>query len=217
MTKNNKQSGHKLFSFKTIPMDMARLVCSPLPLIFRLNRIDPNGNKYTAKHKGGFILAANHTSFADPFLAGSVIWYRRTFILAAEVVMRNWWRSFLLKGVGCIKIDRNVADIEAIKKSVQVLKDGYVLTIFPQGGIDVEGNNQLKSGAVLMALQAGVPILPIHIHKRQGKFGKRKVVVGDMIYPGEMCQKKFPSTKDIEGITDRLMEEMNRCRDAIKE
>lgn len=205
----------RLFDIKRLPMDLARLVCSPLPLLYRIKRLTPDGKKYTKKHKGGFIIAANHTSFSDPFIVGCTFWYRRVFCLAAEVVMQKPLRALLLKGVGCIKIERDKADIEAIKKSVEVLKSGYGLIIFPQGGITAEdSDNRLKSGAVLMAMQAGVPIVPIHIAPKQGKLSRRRVFIGDTIYPNEECQKKIPSTKDIETITQHLMDEMNRCKDA---
>lgn len=201
-----------LFSLKRLPMDMARLVCAPLLLLYRMRRLTPSGEPYRNKIRGGAILAANHTSFSDTFQVGVAVWYRRMFFLAAEVVMRTKLRSWLLTGVGAIRIDRNCADIEAIRKAVDVLKQGHLLTVFPQGGIT--GREQIqsvKSGAVLIALQAGVPIIPIHICPSKHWYSRRCVVIGDPIDPRAYIQKKFPSTADIEKVSQVLMEEMNRC------
>lgn len=207
------QKKAKLFNIKRLPMDMARLVCTPLLLVYRMKRLTPTGEKYKGRIRGGAILAANHSGFTDPFLVGVAVWYRRTFFLAAETVMKGKLRSWLLKGVGCIRIDRNEADIEAIRKSVGVLKEGHLLTIFPQGGI-TEGDDvqALKSGTVLIALQAGVPIVPMHIYPKKHWYSRRTVVIGKTIDPKEHFQKKFPSTADIDRVSQILLEEMNCCK-----
>ena len=202
------------FRFKRIPMDIARIVCIPLLLVYRMKRLTPEGEKYTGRVRGGAIIAANHTSFSDPFLAAVSVWYRRTFFLVAEVVMKGKLRNWLLKGVGAIKIDRNAADIEAVRRCVTVLKEGHLLTVFPQGGITADDQVQaLKSGTVLIALQAGVPIVPIHICPKAHWYSRRVVIFGNPIDPKAIIQKKFPSTADIEKVSQTLLEEMNRCRE----
>lgn len=201
------------FGLKYLPMDLARIVCSCLIPVFRMKRVTPDGEKYTHKIKGGAIAAANHTSFGDPFMVGIAFWYRRMFFLAAEAVMKNKLIYFLLRGAGCIKVERSIADIEAIKKCVGVLKKGHLLGVFPQGGIDNEENlDKLKSGAILMSMQADVPIIPMYLCPRQHWYTRRTVVIGETIYPNRICTKKMPSTKDISEITDLLMAEMNRCK-----
>ncbi len=202
----------KLFDCKRLPMDLARLVCAPLPLIFRIKRVTPDGAPYRKKLTGGAIIAANHTSFTDPFIVGTTFWYRRVFFLVAEIVMKTGLQAALLRGVGGIKVDRNRVDIEAIKQSVSILKEGRVLIIFPQGGIVKQNEvDTIKSGAALMALQAGVPIVPMHICPRPHWYSRQRVVIGEAIDPAAICSKKMPSTADIQHITDALMVEMTRC------
>ena len=204
---------HRFFRLKHLPMDMARLVCAILPLIMRLRRRTPDGQKYKGKIYGGAIIAANHTSFADPFVVGVTFWYRRLHFLVAEIVMKGRLRSLLLKGVGAIKIDRNAADIEAINKSVNKLKEGYLLTVFPQGGINREDDiDSVKSGAVLMALRANVPIVPIHILPRTKWYKTRTVIIGNPINPKDYC--KVPTLANINKVSQVLMDELNRCKSA---
>ena len=207
-----KNKNKRLFDLRLLPMDIARLVCLPLIPYYRMKRLKPDGTKYTGRIRGGAILAANHTSFADPFLVGVSVWYRRLFFLAAETVMTGKLRTWMLKGVGAIRIDRHSADIEAIRKCVAVLKKGHLLSVFPQGGISREEHiNSLKSGAVLIAMQAGVPVIPLHICPKKHWYSRRVVVIGDAIDPKNYIKNKFPSTKDIEQISNVLMEGMNRC------
>lgn len=201
-----------LFNPKLLPMDMARLVCSPLLLWYRMKRLTPEGKKFRGHIEGGAILAANHSSFSDPFLLGVAVWYRRMFFLAAEAVMQGKLRTWLLKGVGAIKIDRSATDIDAIRKSVEVLKKGHLLAVFPQGGISHDSEiKTMKSGAVLIALQAGVPIIPMHIYPKKHWYSRRTVVIGNAVDPKNYVKNKFPSTKDIEQVSHVLMEEMNLC------
>jgi 1-acyl-sn-glycerol-3-phosphate acyltransferase len=207
-----KNKNKRLFDLRLLPMDIARLVCLPLIPYYRMKRLKPDGTKYTGRIRGGAILAANHTSFADPFLVGVSVWYRRLFFLAAETVMTGKLRTWMLKGVGAIRIDRHSADIEAIRKCVAVLKKGHLLSVFPQGGISREEHiNSLKSGAVLIAMQAGVPVIPLYICPKKHWYSRRVVVIGDAIDPKNYIKNKFPSTKDIEQISNVLMEGMNRC------
>ena len=207
---------HRLFSFKKFPMDMARLISAPVLLIFRVKRLTPTGEKYRQKIKGGAILTANHTSFSDPFIVGATVWYRRIYFLVAEVVMKGKLRSTLLKGVGAIRINRQEADIEAINRSVRKLKQGYLLTVFPQGGINKGDDiDAIKSGAVLMALRAEVPLIPMHIHQKKHWYSRQIVIIGETIDPKTYCQKKIPSSADIKVISTALMQQLNHCKNAI--
>ena len=204
----------RLFSFRFLPIDLSRIVASPCQLAFRLKKYHVSGEPYRHSLKGGAILAANHLSFSDPFLISSTFWYRRVFYLAAEVVMQGKLRSFLLRGTGCIKIDRNISDLEAIKKSVALLKDGRCLAVFPQGTV-VRGEEEVsvKSGAVLIALQAGVPIIPMYSLKRKHWYNRKRMVIADPIYPSDYVTKKIPSMKDIAAVSRALQESLGRCQE----
>ena len=208
----------RLVNPKRFPMDMARLLCAGLPLLFRTKCITPSGEPYKGRIRGGAVLAANHTSDADTFVMGTAVWYRRMFFLAAEVVMTSKFRNWLLRGVGAIRIDRQITDIEAIRRAVEVLKEGHLLGIFPQGGItEGEQIQSLKSGVILIALQAGVPIVPMYLCPPKHWYSRRVVVIGQLLDPKEHIQKKFPSTADIDHLSQLLADEMNQCAQHHKE
>ena len=207
----------KLFNPKLFPMDLARVVFCFLPLVFRVRCVTPDGKKYKGKIRGAAIVAANHNAFSDTFVMFVTFWYRRLFFLVADVVMKNELRRALVKGIGGIEIVREIADLQAIKNAVNVLKKGHLLGIFPQGRIMAEGEvDSIKSGAVLIALQADVPIIPAYIAPRKHFFSRYTVVIGDAIHPGELCKKKIPSTADIQNISEALRQEMNRCNLSMK-
>ena len=199
-----------------LPMDMARIVSSVTLLFYRQRRLTLDGKPYKGRIVGGGIVAANHTAFSDPFVLGGTFWRRRMYFLAAENVMGGKLRSWLLRGVGCIRIDRNQSDIGAIRQSVEVLKRGKLLAIFPQGQIGDMSQTQIKSGTVLIALQAKAPVIPVYVHYPAKKWGRVTVVVGEPLHCHELCNKRMPSLAEIDELSNQLSERMNQCREAYE-
>lgn len=201
-----------LFNPKFLPMDYGRAHYF-LFRLFKVRSVGLDGKKYKRGFKGGALIAANHTGFSDAVMLGSSFWYRRVFFLASEEVMSKGLLSLLLRLMGCIKIDRGISDIDAVRKSVSVIKDGHTLAIFPQGRIEKEdGVSDIKSGAVLIALQSGAPIIPVYSRPPLKKSKKRVYVIGNPFYANEYCKKKFPSVSDINNISEQLLEKINECR-----
>lgn len=206
------------FDFKYFFMDLGRSIYFIGDALFmRVKKVDLNGNKYKGKIQGGALICANHVDFLDPFVIGCSFLTRRVHFLAAEAVMRNWLLTTLLGGMGCIKIDRNISDIEAIRKSVNVLKNGKLLAMFPEGGIHRDGEvDTVKSGAALIALQAKVPILPVYSEKRKHWYQRRLVVIGEAFDPKELCERKIPSLKEMENISLKIKDCLNDCQDTYE-
>lgn len=207
----------KAFDLRLLPYDLSKLALNCFNIAYRMKRLHVSGKPYRQRFRDGAILAMNHTGFTDPFVTSICFWYRRVFFLAAETVMKGKLRTLLLKGTGCIRIDRNISDLEAVKKCVELLKDGRMLTVFPQGGLtDEEAAVKVKSGAVLMALQAGVPIIPMYSLQREHWYERKVVVVADPIDCRDYITKKIPSMKDIERVSQALQEAMQDCKEVCE-
>ena len=191
--------------------EVSRILYVILLVPYRPLLLTAEGKRYKGKIKGGAMLAANHTTFSDPFVVGSAFWYRKMQFFAADAVMATKARENLLKAAGAIKVNRDITDIEAVRSSVAVLKKGRLLLIFPEGGVQKVGDVQpIKPGAALMALQGGVPIIPLFICYTPRWYNRRRVIVGNPIDPGKLCSGKIPSAADIERISQALQEEMQR-------
>lgn len=202
----------KLFDIRYFPMDLGRALMMLMIPFFRIRAWSPDGKRYRKKLRGGGIIAANHYDFSDPVVVFLTFWYRRVFFLAGELLMDGSVKSKLLAGLGAIRIDRNIADMEAIRRCVALLKLGHVLSVFPQGQITkTEEVADVKHGAVLMALQADVPIIPMYIKPNTKWYQAHDVVIGEPIDPKALCTKRIPSTADIQKISETLAAEMNRC------
>ena len=194
-----------------IAYEVSRILYVILLIPYRPLLLTADGKRYRGKLKGGAMLAANHTTFSDPLVVGTAFWYRKMNFFAADAVMATKTRESLLKAAGAIKVNREITDIEAVRSSVEVLKKGRLLLIFPEGGVQKVGDVQpIKPGAALMALQAGVPIIPLFICYTPRWYNRRKVIVGNPVDPKTLCSRKIPTAADIENITRTLQEEMQR-------
>lgn len=194
-------------------MDFGRLVCNIFKLGYRAKKLDSKGNKYKKRIKGGAVMVSNHIDMLDPLALISTFLYRRIFFYASEVVMGRGLSSTLMRGMGCIKIDRNIADVEAIRTGCEIVKGGHILAIFAQGQIQKSGNFEtFKAGGVLLAIKAGVPIIPVYLSQREHWWQRKIVVIGEPFDCKERCKKKFPSMTDIDNLTEELLCEMKNLK-----
>ena len=112
---------------------------------------------------GGLIIASNHVSYLDPAVLAASL-NRKIYFIAKKEVFKNTFVSFIFKNLNAISVDRGNADILAFKKAINILREEKVLGIFPEGTRSSNGELQeLKLGAIKIAMKTGVPILPVGI------------------------------------------------------
>ena len=183
-----------------------------LPItLFIPTRIINRHNFPKRKQKKGFIVACNHFSNFDPILL-DVKFGRKSNFLAKKELFKNKFVGGLLKRLGGISIDRQSNDITAFKNAMQVLKNNKPLGIFPEGtrnkGDDTANMQEAKSGAIVFASKASVPIIPMVIYRRPKLFRSNKILVGEPFYVEGANPKKL-TKEEIEANTTRLAEIMN--------
>ena len=113
---------------------------------------------------GGLIVASNHQTYIDPFWVSYPI--RRPVRYLAWDAAFNWpvVGSFL-RLFGAWPLQLEGTDPAPIRRSLQWIREGGAVVIFPEGGRgNADGSlKKFKAGAVRMALETGVPILPVTI------------------------------------------------------
>jgi 1-acyl-sn-glycerol-3-phosphate acyltransferase len=113
---------------------------------------------------GGLIVAANHQTYIDPFWIGFPIRRPQRFLAWNEAF--GWPVVGKLMGlVGAWPLQVEKSDPTTIRRTLQWLRGGGVVTIFPEGGRALADGlmSKFKPGAVRIALEANVPILPVTI------------------------------------------------------
>lgn len=150
--------------------------------------------------EGGVIIAANHQTYVDPFWVGAVV-KRPTRFLAWDAAF-NWpIVGPLMRLVGAWPLQLEGSDPGPIRLSLRWIREGGAVVIFPEGG---RGNpngsmKKFKAGAVRMALEAGVPILPVTIRGgervwpntyRFPRFGRRVEITYHPLFHVELCESE---------------------------
>ena len=114
---------------------------------------------------GAFVMCANHLSALDPICISARLPGKIDLaFLAKKELFKNKFLKILIDALGAISVDRGSADIAAIRASMQALKDGKCLLIFPQGTRSKDNTpTPMLSGASMIALRGGVPVIPCYI------------------------------------------------------
>jgi 1-acyl-sn-glycerol-3-phosphate acyltransferase len=114
--------------------------------------------------QGGVIVAANHQTYFDPFWLSLKI-KRPTRYLAWSAAFKWPVVGQCLTWFGAWPLALEGSDPAPIRRSLQWLRDGGAVVIFPEGGRATPegGLERFKVGAVRLALEANVPILPVTI------------------------------------------------------
>ncbi len=160
-----------------LPLWAIRLLRAALRLIFRLLWRMRYVGVENVPATGGVIIAANHQTYLDPFwLGGPVPLYSR--FLAWDKVFDWPVAGKLMRLLGAWPLQQK-GDRRAFRRSLQWLRGGGALVIFPEGGRSFSDGRmqEFKVGAARLALVAGVPILPITIR------GGHRVWPRDWRYP----------------------------------
>jgi 1-acyl-sn-glycerol-3-phosphate acyltransferase len=110
---------------------------------------------------GGVLLAINHNSLLDGPLLYGVLPRPATFFIKAEVFtgIVGWF----LPRIGQIPVRRGTPEREPLVTALDVLGEGGIVGIFPEGTrrVSADAELQVRHGIAYLALRSGVPVLPV--------------------------------------------------------
>lgn len=154
--------------------------------------------------EGGAVICANHVYFSDPFYIITAMPKKGRVRIMGKEEIHHWpvigplldWFDVM------IWVKRGKADVGAIKAALKTLKGQEKLLIFPEG----TRNDELgegKTGAVMLAIRSGVPVLPVSISRDRGLFRPVEVHIGPAYHPFTEARKA--TTEDYQVATEALM------------
>lgn len=144
------------------------------PVVRFLYRIKIHGlENEPPVENGPYVLICNHISNADPVFLCAGGTKQQPHFMAKKELFKIPLLKNLLAALGAYPVDRKGADVSTIKKTIQMIKDGKCVGIFPQGhrekGIHPKDAN-LKQGAAMIAVKAQATILPCCVKTKKMKF-----------------------------------------------
>lgn len=185
-------------------------------------KLDVQGAEHVPA-KGGAVLACTHVSYLDFIFCGlaGLPSKRKTRFMAKKQIFSNRIAGPLMRGMHHISVDR-AAGQASYQQAVTALKAGEVVGVFPEATISqsftVKG---IKSGAVRMAAEANVPVIPVTVWGSQRLWTKgqpknltqRHVPI--LIHAGEPFQPTLDDdqellTKDLRARMTDLLDQAQR-------
>ena len=142
-------------------------------------KLDIRGRENVPK-SGPFVFCSNHVFALDPTIVCLSVptKIKLRFLGKAELFKNPFLRLLLEGGLKAFAIERGTADTAALDKAVNIVKDGGVLAIFPEGTRSPDGYLQrFKSGMSLIVQQTKADVLPVNITYLNGKKFRSHVIV----------------------------------------
>lgn len=113
---------------------------------------------------GAVIIAPNHNSHLDPPVVSAAAFHRTVAYLGKDGLFRVPIFNTFIWRLGCIPVHKHGADHKAVKLSIEMLRRGYALGLFPEGHRSKDGRPQpLLKGVALIAKMSGAPVVPTAI------------------------------------------------------
>src|SRR5690606_24206910 len=133
-----------------VPVQLAGTLAFQLQA-FHVGRVPPTG---------GALLASNHQSYLDPPLLGAKL-TRAMAYLAKSELFENPAFGWLIRSLNAFPVKQGRGDVGAMKESIRLLQQGWLLNMFPEGSRTPDGKiHPAQKGAGLMIRRAGVPVVP---------------------------------------------------------
>jgi 1-acyl-sn-glycerol-3-phosphate acyltransferase len=173
----------------------ARLVVTlPTILIYRLRAIGV-GN---VPRRGALVLAPNHFSQMDHFFVGIYLRRKIRFMAKSQLFGPPVF-TYIYKHGGAFPVRRGHKDEEAFKTAYELLDQGEMLLVYAEGGRSRSGEmGEPKPGVGRIALESGVPIVPVAIHGSARVRGWKR-----LRFPRVTIEFGEPLTFSIEGEPSR--------------
>ncbi|MFC0625843.1 lysophospholipid acyltransferase family protein [Kribbella deserti] len=194
------------------------------PLPHRLHLVMRRGVRAYLNHKydvvshdthhvprtGGVILAPNHLGILDGPLLGA--YSPRMIHAVSKIEAFTGFQGWLLTRVGQIPIDRFSVDTRAVRQAIHTLRDGRVLSVYPEGIRGAGDFRRVRTGVAYLAMVTGVPIVPVallgtrapgqDVDSKPPKGTRIDVVYGEPIHiePVSFPRRQF----DVRAVADEI-------------
>jgi 1-acyl-sn-glycerol-3-phosphate acyltransferase len=186
-----------------------------IPVVKGLYRLRARGLEYLPE--GGFVLAANHTSNFDPWPLGMPFLPGRQLRFMAKAELFNPMLAPILRAGGAFKVRRGEGDVEAMRIAVELVRDGEIVVMFPEGtrqrkGLVKKHTARAHTGAARIALAADAPLVPAAISgtDRLLRLGPLRVAYGP---PLDLSDLEGQDQKTAAKVaTERLMTKIHELK-----
>jgi 1-acyl-sn-glycerol-3-phosphate acyltransferase len=198
--------------------DVVRVITSLYAYTFLRARAISSEN---APGSGAVILAPNHFSFMDHFLMGCFIRRKVRFMAKSQLFKKPM--QFVYTHGGVFPVRRGARDEETFITAETILARGGAVTMYCEGGRSRTGKvaEQAKRGIGRLALETGVPVVPIAIfgssrvrNWKRLQFPKVTVQYGQAM---RWERVENPTREQQQAVADEVLKEIRRLYAGLQE
>jgi len=158
------------------------------------------------------ILLSNHIHAFDPVTLAVFYKANEIHFIAKESIFRNRWLAKFFTQLHAFPVNRGETDMRAMRQAVQVLRDGHVLGIFPEGHRQQDRTvKSIETGVAVIALRSGVPVIPMYISGHYRPFGRLRLTVGPPI-PLDDFRAERVDADVLEAVKERIVASLNALK-----
>ena len=159
-----------------------------------------------------FLIVGNHFSFIDPVCFVRIFSWRLEFLGGADMPHAPNIVKSIPKLWGYYPLYRGTGARESLRAAEEILKNGGVLAIFPEGGSWAQVLRPPRPGTAYIASQTGASILPVGLAGINAifplKFGRRpkiKFQIGVAFHPKKITGRGRERRKQLDEFGDEIM------------
>jgi 1-acyl-sn-glycerol-3-phosphate acyltransferase len=171
-----------------------------------LSHLNPNGS---------YIYMPNHMSNFDIPVLQAYLPVQFRWLAKAELFKIPIF-GYAMERAGCISINRfnRESAIESLHKAAEIIKNGVSVIIFPEGTRSRDNNIQpFKKGGFVLAVDSGVPIIPVIIHGTRAVMQKKQILVK----PGHVILEIKKPINTLDYTRETKNDLMKKVRNVIRE
>ena len=161
--------------------------------------------------EGGALMISNHQSYLDPAILGAQL-RRPMSYLAKSDLWENPLFGWLISHLYAFPVRQGAGDVGAIKETINRLREGHLLNIFPEGSRTEDGKLlPIQPGVALVIRRAGVPVVPAVVDGSFNAWPKGQLLPGRhpvRVLFGKPMRMDHMKPKEIVAEVDRLFREM---------
>lgn len=150
---------------------------------------------------GPVLFLSNHQSFYDPVVIGFGASKRHFYSLGRSTLFQTPIARLFERVSNSIAVEQGAGDVKAMKKCIEVLKEGQALMLFPEGARTLTGEvEKFETGAMLIIKRAKPTVIPVAVEgvydvwprgqKKPKWSGRLGVMYGEPISAEELTAMK---------------------------
>lgn len=188
------------------------------PILMFVYRVRITGREHVPE-SGPCVLAANHVSVMDGFFLGIAVTRQVRFMAKVELHRVPIVKQ-ILEGAGAFPVERGADAGRAVAAAVNLLEQGAVVGVFPEGTSLPDRKRGYKRGAARLALATGAPLVPValvdtHLTLEPGthriRLPRVRIVIGEPL----LVERQEPTEEAATELTARLQKAIESLRDGV--